>query len=115
MHVAVVMSLLVLSTISVARQSDWKVSQPDGHPAWHIVGMLLGPEKLSRSPYNEYAMPLWSAEYRKPLVKELGCYVQVTFAYAAGPLAWSVVAFRNSLVFHSLDKVFHLSCSTHAL
>ena len=31
--------------------------------------------------------------------------VQVTFAYAAGPLAWSVVAFRNSLVFHSLDKV----------
>ena len=27
------------------------------------------------------------------------------FAYAAGPLAWSIVAFRNSLVFHSLDKV----------
>lgn len=32
-------------------------------------------------------------------------HVQVTFAYAAGPLAWSVIAFRNSLVFHSLDKV----------
>ena len=31
--------------------------------------------------------------------------MQVTFAFAAGPLAWSVVAFRNSLVFHSLDKV----------
>ena len=34
--------------------------------------------------------------------------LQVTFAYAAGPLAWSVVAFRNSLVFHSLDKVRNL-------
>ena len=34
-----------------------------------------------------------------------GVGVQVTFAYAAGPLAWSVVAFRNSLVFHSVDKV----------
>lgn len=44
----------------------------------------------------------------------MDCYVQVTFAYAAGPLAWSVVAFRNSLVFHSLDKVFHLTCAvTH--
>ncbi len=30
---------------------------------------------------------------------------QVMFAYATGPLAWSIVAFRNSLVFHSLDKV----------
>jgi Protein of unknown function (DUF2838) len=30
---------------------------------------------------------------------------QVMFAYSAGPLAWSIVAFRNSLVFHSLDKV----------
>jgi len=49
--------------------------------------------------------------------------VQVTFAYAAGPLAWSVVAFRNSLVFHSLDKVQHaaspstvcrlVSCTSH--
>ena len=27
------------------------------------------------------------------------------FAYATGPLAWSIVAFRNSMVFHSLDKV----------
>lgn len=27
------------------------------------------------------------------------------FAYATGPLAWSIIAFRNSLVFHSLDKV----------
>ena len=33
------------------------------------------------------------------------CSMQVTFAYAAGPLAWSVIAFRNSLVFHSVDKV----------
>ena len=30
--------------------------------------------------------------------------LQVMFAYATGPLAWSIVAFRNSLVFHSLDK-----------
>ena len=35
----------------------------------------------------------------------LAITLQVTFAYATGPLAWSVVAFRNSLVFHSLDKV----------
>ncbi|KAK9841696.1 hypothetical protein WJX74_010260 [Apatococcus lobatus] len=33
---------------------------------------------------------------------------KVTFAYAAGPLAWSVVAFRNSLVFHSVDKITSL-------
>ena len=32
-------------------------------------------------------------------------WLQVTFAYATGPLAWSVIAFRNSLVFHSVDKV----------
>ena len=32
-------------------------------------------------------------------------HAQVMFAYSAGPLAWSIVAFRNSLVFHSLDKV----------
>lgn len=33
-----------------------------------------------------------------------GC-TQATFAYGAGPLSWSIIAFRNSLVFHSLDKV----------
>ena len=31
--------------------------------------------------------------------------MQIVFAYASGPLAWSILAFRNSLVFHSLDKV----------
>lgn len=31
--------------------------------------------------------------------------MQVTFVYGMGPLAWSIIAFRNSLVFHSLDKV----------
>ncbi|GBF97737.1 hypothetical protein Rsub_10901 [Raphidocelis subcapitata] len=30
---------------------------------------------------------------------------RVTFALDTGPLLWSVVAFRNSLVLHSLDKV----------
>ena len=42
------------------------------------------------------------------------------FAYATGPLAWSIVAFRNSMVFHSLDKVGsllaferHLSAHPH--
>ena len=29
---------------------------------------------------------------------------KVTFAFALGPLLWSILAFRNSLVFHSLDK-----------
>eukprot|EP00884_Botryococcus_braunii_P011569 jgi/Botrbrau1/20412/Bobra.0006s0068.2 len=29
---------------------------------------------------------------------------KITFAYASGPLAFSVIAFRNSLVFHSIDK-----------
>lgn len=33
---------------------------------------------------------------------------KVMFAYATGPLAWSIVAFRNSLVFHSLDKITSL-------
>lgn len=31
--------------------------------------------------------------------------IQVTFAYTTGPLAWSILTFRNSLVFHDLDKV----------
>lgn len=30
---------------------------------------------------------------------------KITFAFNAGPLAWSILAFRNSLVLHSLDKV----------
>eukprot|EP00879_Flechtneria_rotunda_P015404 GHRR01016106.1.p1 GENE.GHRR01016106.1~~GHRR01016106.1.p1 ORF type:complete len:374 (+),score=84.39 GHRR01016106.1:50-1171(+) len=30
---------------------------------------------------------------------------KVTFAYNTGPLTWSIVAFRNSLVYHDLDKV----------
>ncbi|KAF8064677.1 hypothetical protein HT031_003479 [Scenedesmus sp. PABB004] len=30
---------------------------------------------------------------------------KVTFAFDTGPLAWSVLAFRNSLVLHDLDKV----------
>lgn len=34
-----------------------------------------------------------------------GTTSQVTFVYGMGPLAWSIIAFRNSLVFHSLDKV----------
>ncbi|CAL8464752.1 g4287 [Coccomyxa elongata] len=33
---------------------------------------------------------------------------KITFAYASGPLAWSILAFRNSLVFHSLDKITSL-------
>lgn len=34
--------------------------------------------------------------------------LKVSFAYNTGILAWSIVAFRNSLVFHSLDKVTSL-------
>jgi hypothetical protein len=30
---------------------------------------------------------------------------QITFAFNTGPLLWSILAFRNSLVLHSLDKV----------
>lgn len=30
---------------------------------------------------------------------------QVAFAFNFGPLLWSIIAFRNSLVYHSLDKV----------
>ena len=30
----------------------------------------------------------------------------------AGPLTWSIVALRNSLVLHSLDKVSYLSSSS---
>ncbi|PNH06846.1 hypothetical protein TSOC_006751 [Tetrabaena socialis] len=41
-------------------------------------------------------LPTWA-----PLAK-------VTFAYNTGPLAWSILTFRNSLVFHDLDKVTSL-------
>ncbi|KAI8475416.1 MAG: hypothetical protein J3K34DRAFT_63001 [Monoraphidium minutum] len=30
---------------------------------------------------------------------------KITFAFNTGPLSWSILAFRNSLVLHSLDKV----------
>jgi hypothetical protein len=30
---------------------------------------------------------------------------KVLFAFSMGPLAWSIVLFRNSMIFHSLDKV----------
>uniref|UniRef100_A0A7R9YS35 Glycerophosphocholine acyltransferase 1 n=1 Tax=Chlamydomonas euryale TaxID=1486919 RepID=A0A7R9YS35_9CHLO len=30
---------------------------------------------------------------------------QTTFAFNTGPLTWTILAFRNSLVFHDLDKV----------
>jgi hypothetical protein len=33
---------------------------------------------------------------------------KVTFAFCLGPLLWSILAFRNSLVYHSLDKVTSL-------
>lgn len=34
--------------------------------------------------------------------------MQVVFAFSHGPLLWSILAFRNSLVFHSLDRVTSL-------
>lgn len=33
---------------------------------------------------------------------------KIMFAFSMGPLAWSIVAFRNSMIFHSLDKVLLL-------
>ena len=33
---------------------------------------------------------------------------KVSFAFSLGPLLWSILAFRNSLVYHSLDKVTSL-------
>ena len=38
--------------------------------------------------------------------------LQMVFAQVAGPLTWSIVALRNSLVLHSLDKA---SCQTFPL
>jgi hypothetical protein len=35
---------------------------------------------------------------------------KIMFAFAMGPLAWSIVAFRNSMIFHSLDKVRPARC-----
>ena len=32
---------------------------------------------------------------------------KASFALVAGPLTWSIVALRNSLVLHSLDQVSH--------
>lgn len=35
-------------------------------------------------------------------------WLQIVFAQVAGPLTWSIVALRNSLVLHSLDKVISI-------
>ena len=39
---------------------------------------------------------------------------QATFAFNTGPLTWSILAFRNSLVFHDLDKVGKVWCPVTA-
>ncbi|KAG2436955.1 hypothetical protein HXX76_006471 [Chlamydomonas incerta] len=46
-------------------------------------------------------LQLWLLPRWAPLAK-------VTFSYNTGPLAWSIITFRNSLVFHDLDKVTSL-------
>lgn len=38
--------------------------------------------------------------------------LQMVFAQVAGPLTWSIVALRNSLVLHSLDKASLLCAFT---
>jgi hypothetical protein len=39
------------------------------------------------------------------------CELQrILFAFSMGPLAWSIILFRNSMIFHSLDKVPLLTC-----
>lgn len=43
------------------------------------------------------------------------CLPQATFAFNTGPLTWSILAFRNSLVFHDLDKVSALSLDAHTI
>lgn len=43
----------------------------------------------------------------------IGC-CQVLFAYNAGPLAWSIVVFQNSIVFHSIYEVSLLICHRDA-
>eukprot|EP00899_Mesostigma_viride_P008243 jgi/Mesvir1/1741/Mv21192-RA.1 len=47
------------------------------------------------------------------LLPQNGLFFNVLFVYTSGPLALSIIAFRNSLVFHSLDKMtsvfMHLS------
>ena len=37
----------------------------------------------------------------------------MVFAQVAGPLTWSIVALRNSLVLHSLDKVMPVIVQEH--
>ena len=37
--------------------------------------------------------------------QQVNVVLQMVFAQVAGPLTWSIVALRNSLVLHSLDKV----------
>ena len=51
---------------------------------------------------------LWGPKSVQPPLLAL----QIVFAMVAGPLTWSIVALRNSLVLHSLDKVTYLSFSS---
>lgn len=32
-------------------------------------------------------------------------FLKLNFVFANGPLAWAILAWRNSLVFHSVDKI----------
>lgn len=41
---------------------------------------------------------------------ELCALRRILFAFSMGPLAWSIILFRNSMIFHSLDKVRSSCC-----
>ena len=48
-------------------------------------------------------------QYNELLACFLASVPQATFAFNTGPLTWSILAFRNSLVFHDIDKARTLS------
>jgi hypothetical protein len=44
------------------------------------------------------------------------CELQrILFAFSMGPLAWTIILFRNSMIFHSLDKVMPSNLSAHSM
>jgi hypothetical protein len=60
---------------------------------------------ISTAPFRNQPQPCTRRQQISQSLDPSPNQIKITFAFNTGPLSWSILAFRNSLVLHSLDKV----------
>ena len=74
-----------------------------------LAGLHPAADRRSAHPFNLTPPPPLRANYlylfHLWLAPTSLTLRRACFAFAAGPLAWAIAAFRNALVFHSMDKM----------